>query len=44
VFVPDGQSRSVAQMPDDAKNAVSHRGLALASLLATLSAMLPPAT
>jgi XTP/dITP diphosphohydrolase len=36
VFVPEGEGRSVAQMPDAEKNAVSHRGRALLALLALL--------
>src|SRR5690606_6465490 len=33
VFIPDGQSTSAAEMSPSAKNAVSHRGQALAALL-----------
>lgn len=29
VFVPDGESRTLAEMPADEKNAISHRGRAL---------------
>lgn len=36
LFVPVGESRTVAQMTDDEKNAISHRGRALAALLAKL--------
>jgi XTP/dITP diphosphohydrolase len=36
LFIPDGQARTAAQMPADAKNAVSHRGQALAALVALL--------
>jgi XTP/dITP diphosphohydrolase len=31
VFVPDGETRTFAQMTDDEKNAISHRGRALAA-------------
>lgn len=33
IFVPDGESRTVAQMTDEEKNAISHRANALALLL-----------
>ena len=36
IFIPDGESRTVAEMTDEEKNAISHRGLALAELLARL--------
>lgn len=36
VFVPQGQSETVAQMPDGAKHAVSHRARAMQQLLALL--------
>lgn len=36
IFIPDGESRTVAEMSDEEKNAISHRGLALAELLARL--------
>jgi XTP/dITP diphosphohydrolase len=32
VFVPDGESRTYAQMPDDEKDATSHRGRAVRAL------------
>ena len=35
-FVPVGETRTVAEMTDDEKNAISHRGKALAALLAKL--------
>jgi XTP/dITP diphosphohydrolase len=41
VFHPQGQPMSVAQMSAEAKNAVSHRGLALAALLAQLPGSSP---
>jgi XTP/dITP diphosphohydrolase len=36
VFVPEGERRSAAELPAAQKNAVSHRGKALASLVAML--------
>jgi XTP/dITP diphosphohydrolase len=36
LFLPDGQAGSAAQLSADAKNAVSHRGKALAALVAQL--------
>ena len=36
IFIPDGESRTVAEMTDEEKNAISHRGAALAALLAKL--------
>ncbi|HEV7633536.1 MAG TPA: RdgB/HAM1 family non-canonical purine NTP pyrophosphatase [Steroidobacteraceae bacterium] len=36
LFIPSGRLETVAQMPDAAKNAVSHRALALQQLLAQL--------
>ena len=36
IFVPVGESRTVAEMTDDEKNAISHRGRALALLLERL--------
>lgn len=36
LFVPDGESRTVAEMSDAEKNAISHRGRALMELLAKL--------
>lgn len=36
IFIPDGESRTVAEMSDEEKNAISHRGRALAELLARL--------
>ena len=35
-FVPDGESRTVAEMSDEEKNAISHRSCALALLLEKL--------
>jgi XTP/dITP diphosphohydrolase len=37
LFVMDGEERTVAEMTDDEKNAVSHRAKALANLLKKLS-------
>ena len=36
IFVPDGEERTVAEMSDDEKNAISHRGEALKNLLSKL--------
>ena len=36
LFVPDGETRTVAQMTDDEKNAISHRAKALEALLTKL--------
>ncbi|MBQ8371619.1 MAG: RdgB/HAM1 family non-canonical purine NTP pyrophosphatase [Clostridia bacterium] len=36
IFVPDGESRTVAEMTDEEKNRISHRGAALSALLAKL--------
>lgn len=33
LFVPDGESRTVAEMSDEEKNAISHRSRALATLI-----------
>ena len=33
IFVPDGESRTVAEMSDDEKNAISHRANALKALV-----------
>ena len=32
IFIPDGHSRTFAEMPDEEKNALSHRGLAFQKL------------
>ena len=37
IFVPDGEVRTVAEMTDEEKNAISHRGRALALLLERLN-------
>jgi XTP/dITP diphosphohydrolase len=37
IFIPEGETRSFAQMPAAEKNAISHRGKAVAQLLAFLS-------
>ena len=37
IFVPDGQTRTLAEMTEDEKNAVSHRGNAARALAALLS-------
>lgn len=39
LFVPEGESRTVAEMTDAEKNAISHRGAALAELLKRLNAI-----
>ena len=36
LFIPEGETRTVAQMTDEEKNAISHRGRALAALLEKL--------
>ena len=36
LFVPDGESRTVAEMSDDEKNLISHRANALANLLSKI--------
>ena len=36
IFVPDGEERTVAEMSDEEKNAISHRGRALENLLLKL--------
>jgi XTP/dITP diphosphohydrolase len=36
VFVPEGESRTCAEMPDEEKNHISHRGQALRAILARL--------
>lgn len=36
IFIPDGEMRTVAEMTDEEKNAISHRGKALAELLSKL--------
>lgn len=36
IFIPEGESRTVAEMTDEEKNAISHRGRALAALLAKI--------
>ena len=37
IFVPDGETRTVAEMTDEEKNAISHRASALEALLAKLA-------
>ena len=37
IFVPDGESRTVAEMTDEEKNAISHRGKALHALVSKLA-------
>ncbi len=37
IFVPDGESRTVAEMSDEEKNAISHRAKALLGLVGKLS-------
>lgn len=37
LFIPDGEVRTVAEMTDEEKNAISHRGRALALLLEKLT-------
>ena len=33
IFLPDGESRTAAELSDEEKNAISHRGRALKNLL-----------
>lgn len=37
IFIPDGESRTVAEMTDEEKNAISHRAKALSALISKLS-------
>ena len=37
IFVPDGYAETFAEMSDEAKNAISHRGRAVAKLAAFLN-------
>ncbi len=37
IFIPEGESRTVAEMSDEEKNKISHRGRALEALLSKLS-------
>lgn len=37
IFIPEGEERTVAELSDDEKNAISHRGKALAELLSKLN-------
>jgi XTP/dITP diphosphohydrolase len=41
VFVPEGESRTTAELPAEEKDAISHRGRALRALAPVLGAMLP---
>ena len=43
IFVPSGQRLTVAELPPAAKNAVSHRGRAIAALLQKLAPGAMPA-
>jgi XTP/dITP diphosphohydrolase len=36
IFVPDGETRTVAEMTDEEKNAISHRAKGLTALLENL--------
>jgi XTP/dITP diphosphohydrolase len=36
IFIPEGDVRTVAEMTDEEKNAISHRGKALVALLEKL--------
>ena len=40
VFIPDGETRTFAQMTDDEKNAISHRGRAIAAAHAAWASIL----
>lgn len=37
IFIPDGETRTFAEMTDEEKNRFSHRGIALRKLIATLN-------
>jgi XTP/dITP diphosphohydrolase len=39
IFVPEGESRTSAEMPDQDKDAASHRGRALRALVPTIAAL-----
>jgi XTP/dITP diphosphohydrolase len=39
VFVPDGETRTMAELSDEEKNAISHRGKAFRALRAELAAI-----
>ncbi len=41
IFVPDGDSRTTAEMPAGEKDAISHRGRAFRALVAKLPELLP---
>lgn len=41
IFVPDGESRTTAEMAPDEKDAISHRGRAFRALAARLGALVP---
>jgi XTP/dITP diphosphohydrolase len=41
VFVPDGYSHSFSEMSSEQKNKISHRGLAMAKLVAFLNDLNP---
>ncbi len=43
VFVPDGDTRTTAEMTDLEKNAISHRGRAFRALAPAVRRLLPPA-
>lgn len=43
VFVPDGGTRTAAEMPDNEKDAISHRGKALRRIAPLVAAVLRPA-
>ena len=43
VFVPEGETRTTAEMSEDEKNAISHRGRAFRALIPALRRRLPAA-
>jgi XTP/dITP diphosphohydrolase len=42
IFVPDGETRTSAELTSDEKDAISHRGNALRALVPVLRELLPP--
>ena len=44
IFVPDGHDRTTAELPDDEKDAISHRGKALRALLPHIEAAVKAST
>jgi XTP/dITP diphosphohydrolase len=42
IFVPDGETRTSAELPPDEKDAISHRGHAMRALVPVLRDLLVP--